>query len=167
MMSTMEDFKKDSWGVHPVLDVPDLFPPAVMFGILDSDPHPKFTENFRRMSEKQKQHEIELQPPLTPDLMRQSLLSAAWDAVFQEVPGNQIAMLIRNEGRPAGSNDAGGAMFYSVGIKSNGSPGTKWLVTRATRFGGKAVCWCIPVDVEKGKTIDVSLSLQNMIALEN
>jgi hypothetical protein len=163
MMSTMIDFDKESWGVHPVLDVPELFPPAVIFSILDSDPRAQYRETLQRMSEKQNQQALELKPPLTPEIMRRGLVSVAWDTVFHEVPGDRIALLYRNEARQAGSRPVAA---YAKAIKSTGPEGTKWLVTRAAQFKGKVVCWCIPVDVEKGKMADVSLTPQNMIVLD-
>jgi hypothetical protein len=166
MIGSTEDFRRESWGVHPVLDVPELFPPAVMFSLLDSDPRSKYRDILQRMSEKQDQQALEPSPPLTPHLMRQGLLSVAWDAVFHEVPGDKIALLYRKEGRQASSEAEGGGPTYSVMIRSTESKGTKWLVSRAAQFEGKAVCWCTSVNVEKGDNTDVSLTLQNMIALE-
>jgi hypothetical protein len=166
MMSNVEDFRKDLWGVHPVFDVPDIFPPAVIFSILDRDPRARFKEVLMRMSESRNRLRLESPPAPGPELMRQGLLIAAWDSVFHEVPGDQMALVYRNENRrPAGlTTDA--ETMRSVMLKSNGPAGTKWLVTRATQFEGKPVCWCIPVDVEAGKNSDVWLTTQNMIALD-
>ena len=166
MTSNREDFSKQSWDLHPVLDVPDLFPPAVMFSILDGDPRSKFKDTLQRMSDRRNQQKVEPLPTVTPQQMRQGLLSVAWDAVFHEVPGDRMTLLYRNEGQQAGNKATGDGALHMVVIKSTEPPGTKWLVTRATQFEGKAVCWCIPVDVAKGKKSDVSLTLQNMIALE-
>jgi len=171
MIASMEDFKKESWGILPVLDVPGLFPPAVMFSFLDSDPRSKYRDTLNRMSQAQNEQKMVPTPPMSHELMRQSLISAAWDSVFHDVPGDRVALLYRNTSQNVSSEDNGQAAppvapSYAVGIVSTGPAGTKWLVTRATRFEGKPVCWCKPVEVEKGKTTDVTLTLQDMIDLE-
>ena len=171
MVDGSEFFNKGGWSIRPMLDVPDLFPPAVMFSILDFDPRTKFRDRVNRMSESQNQQKMPT-PPITPQLLRQSLLSAAWDSVFRDVPGDKVALLYyRNATQNVRTevDDQGAAPVvrtHMVGIMSTDPVGTKWLVTRATRFGDKPVCWCKPVEVEKGKSIDVKLTEQDMIDLE-
>jgi hypothetical protein len=166
MMSSVEDFRKDLWGVHPVLDVPGMFPPAIIFSILNRDPRARFKEVLLRMSESRNRLTQENPPALSPELMRQGLLIAAWDSVFHEVPGDQMALVYRNENRRPAGGTTDEETVRSVMIKSNEPTGTKWLVTRATQFEGKPVCWCIPVNVEAGKNSDVLLTTRNMIALD-
>jgi hypothetical protein len=171
MTGSMDNFRKESWGVHPTLDVADLFPPAIMFSIHSADPRSKYRGALKQMSERETPLDANPPPSLTPELMRQGLLAAAWDAVFHEVPGDRIALLYQNEGRQLSGESAshGGkamASTYSVMIKSTEPPGPKWLVTRAAQVKGKAVCWCIPVEVEKGKTTDIKLTAQNVTALD-
>lgn len=166
MASSMEDFRKESWRVHPVLDVPELLPPAVMFSIFDSDPRSRYTDILQRMSEKQREQASEPEQSLRPQLMRQGLLSAAWDAVFHDVPGDKIALLCQSKFREMSGEFPGGGPTYWLTIGSTERAGTKWLVTRATQFEGKPVCWCMSINVEKGATTEVALTKQNMIALE-
>jgi hypothetical protein len=165
-MGSTEDFMNGCWGLHPVLDVPELFPPAVMFSIRDSDPHAQFTEAVRRLSEKQSQHKVERPSSVTPEIMRQAMLRVAWDSVFHDVPGDKLGLLYQNESRHASTEGAHEEVAYAVMIKSNEPAGTKWLVTRATQFKGRSVCWCVPVNVQNGKSTEVALTVQNMITLE-
>jgi hypothetical protein len=171
MVDGFEFFKKESWGIRPILDVSDQFPPAVMFSILDSDPRSKYRDTLKKMSEAQNLQRLEPAPFLTPQLMRQGLLSAAWDSVFHDVPGDRVALLYRNASQNVKTEvedqDATPVVRVNVvGIVSTEPVGTKWLVTRATRFEDKPVCWCKPVEVEKGKTTDVKLTVQDIIDLE-
>jgi hypothetical protein len=159
----MEDFKKESWRVHPVLDVPAPFPPAVMFSILDTDPRARYKDAFRKMSEAMSGKNPEPAPPMTPGLLRQGLVTAAWDLVFRDVPGDRMSILYRNPGK----DEMPAAMIYATMIGSTGPAGTKWLVTRATRFGEKPVCWCKQFNVEKGESTDVRLTTEEMIDLES
>jgi len=173
MVGNMEDFRKESWSIRPMLDVPDLFPPAVMFSILDFDPRTKFRDRVNRMSETQNQQRLEPIPPVSPQLVRQSLLSAAWDSVFRDVPGDTMGLLFcRNAAQSAKTEvDDQSAppvvRAHMVGFMSTEPVGTKWVVTRAARCGDKPVCWCKPVEVEKGKIADVQLTEQDMIDLES
>ncbi len=171
-MGSIEEFKREAWSLHPILDVPTLYPPAVLFSVLDSDPRPRYRDQLNKMREKSREQVSDSDSPLDARLMRQSQLSVAWDSVFHEVPGDRIALLFQNQERPGSqqgppkeSGSVGPA--YAVMIKSNAPPGTKWLATRSTRFKGQLVCWCIPVELEMGKTTDVSLTMQNMIFLES
>jgi hypothetical protein len=42
------DFNRESWELHPMLELPDQFPPAVMFAIRDSDLRPQFDRHFKK-----------------------------------------------------------------------------------------------------------------------
>ncbi len=171
-MGSMEDFQREAWGLHPTLDVPGLYPPAVLFSVLDSDPRPKYRDQLKRIQEKADKQVPDSGSPLDAQLARQSQLSVAWDLVFRDVPGDRIALLFQNPERPASqqgvpkeSGSVGPA--YAVMIKSNAPPGTKWLVTRSTRLKDQVVCWCLPVELETGKTTDVALTRHNTIILES
>ncbi len=171
-MTDIEDFRKEAWGLYPKLDVPGLYPPAVLFSILDSDPRPKYRDQLKRTQEKaRKQVALSSSPPDAP-LVRQSQISLAWDSVFHEIPGDRIGLLFQNQrgpaipkGTPEEAESVGPA--YAVMIKSNAPPGTRWLVTRSTRLKEQIVCWCIPVELETGKATEVTLSLKNMIVLDS
>jgi hypothetical protein len=165
MNGSMEDFRKQAWGVHPVLNVPDTFQPALIFSILDRDPRAKHEENRQRMSGNRGQQEAEPTPPMTPELLRELHLIVSWDTVFHDVPGDKMSLLFRNEGRQSGEQAGTPDRMYSVVIKSTEPPSTKWLVTRAAQFEGKAVCWCVPLEVEAGTNTEVLLTPQNMIRL--
>jgi len=172
MVDGFEFFKKESWGIRPILDMSDQFPPAVMFSILDSDPRSKYRDTLKKMSEAQNLQRLEPAPFLTPQLMRQGLLSAAWDSTFHDVPGDRVALLfdrnasqnVRTEVEDKGATPV--VRVHVVRIVSTEPVETKWLVTRATRFENKPVCWCKPVEVEKGKNAEVMLTRQDMIDLE-
>jgi hypothetical protein len=171
-MGSMEDFQREAWGLRPILDVPGLYPPAVLFTILDSDPRPKYRDQLKRIQEKADRQVSDSGSSPDAKLMQQSQLSAAWDLVFRDVPGDRITLLFQNPERPASqqgvpkeSGSVGPA--YAVMIKSNAPPGTKWLATRSTRLMDQVVCWCLPVELETGKSTDVALTLRNIIVLDS
>lgn len=169
-MGTAESFRSESWSLHPSLDFDDLFPPAVLFSIFEYDPRPKFKDHLKKMQETWRE---EASPSTAADLedVRQARLSAFWDWVFHEIPGDQVGLLLPSRKVRAGDvpKNAEGqqqTLTHAVVIASNSAPGTKWLVTRATRYRQRPVCWCLPVEVEKGKVREVSLSRGNMTELE-
>jgi type II secretory pathway component GspD/PulD (secretin) len=52
-------------------------------------------------------------------------------------------------------------------MSSNGAGGKKWIVTKTVNVKGKPVCWCIPVDVKTGATIDVTFGKRNTFDLKS
>jgi hypothetical protein len=144
-----------------------------MFTLLDSDPRASYHDTLKRMTQALEGEEPA--PPMTLNIMKYGRLAAAWDSVFRDVPGNRMAIVYQNAGREAGQRVGAGAEsreatgtsgVYDVMIGGTEPAGTKWLVTRATTCQGKPVCWCKPVEVEKGKTKDIRLTAGDMINLE-
>jgi hypothetical protein len=165
----MEEFRNESWRVHPVLDVPGRFPPAVMFSIMDSDPLLKFKETVKKMSAAQPKDDAEAGSPDQFRLIKQGLLIAAWDSVFREVTGDRVSLVFNSPGDPGPDATRGekpDIAVFDVVIGSTDLAGKKWVVTKATPFEERRVCWCKSVEVEKGKSIDVPLTAQDMIDLE-
>ena len=171
MASHGEGFRKNAWHLHPRLEVPDLFPPAVLFSLFDFDPRPKFRESLKRVSGIDRESMADGSAPLDPALTRQLRVTAAWDRVFREVTGDRVAMVsrdpqanepgdlkgkLRNEVIPA----------YAVLIGSTEPAGTKWLASRATRYHEHVVAWCLPINVAAGKVTEIALTPENMIALD-
>ncbi len=165
-MDQSQNFQNEAWGLSPRLEVPNLFPPAVMFTVRDSDPRPAFKTTLQKMFETRSQKRLETPASLTSEMMRQATLRAAWDSVFHDIPGDRIGLLIQTVAPPANSA-ANPNLGYTVGIMSTGPSGKKWLVTRATEFHEKSVCWCIPVEVAGGKKMEIVLTVENMITLES
>jgi hypothetical protein len=165
MIGDLEDFSRGSWELHPVLDVPDRFPPAVMFSIRDSDPQPEYEKSLRELLEEEGERRVDAGSSVAPEMMRQGMLYMAWDSVFREVPGHRMGLLFRNEGRQAGDEEGEEVATYTVVIKSNEPAGKKWFVTRASRFEGRIVCWCLPIEVHRGTRTAIALTPENMVTL--
>ncbi|RPH36658.1 hypothetical protein EHM92_04120 [bacterium] len=169
-MTTIEEFRQESWRLHPSLDFEDLFPPAVLFAVFESDPRPKFKDHLTKiLGELEKQASASSAADLQD--VKQARLSASWDWVFREIPGDQVGLLLPVHGQVTGASRSHAegqplARVYSIVIGSTSPPGTKWLVTRATRYKQRPVCWCLPINVQKGKVSEVSLSRGNMTELE-
>lgn len=50
-------------------------------------------------------------------------------------------------------------------ISSNSAGGKRWVVSKTVQIDGKPACWCIPVEVETGKEVKVTLDKDNMFDL--
>ncbi len=148
-----QGFMAGCWVLHPVLDVPDSFPPAVMFAIRDADPLPSYKGRLQSLSEMQRHMKFGASASVAPEAMRQGLLYVAWDAGFRDISGDKIGILFRS---PAP---------YAMAIQSNEPAGRKWLVSRAVQLGEKVVCWCVPFEVRQGEQTQVTLTEANMTNL--
>jgi hypothetical protein len=165
-MNHSQGFQNQSWRLIPKLDMPELFPPAVMFSVLDSDPHSTYESALQKSRTAIDGRGFQPPPPLTSAQMQQLTLRAAWDSVFHDVPGDRIGLLIQNAVSHTAAPDTDTPQF-AVLIGSTEPPGSKWIATRATQHNGKTVCWCLPVEVSTGKTTEVVLTAQNMTTLDS
>lgn len=164
-MEHPENPMADAWGLHPILDMPELFPPVVLFCILGADPHAKYKKALDKLTEAREHGHLQHLPAVPPDTIRQWTLRSAWDSLFHEVPGDRVGFLYQPP-NVAQAENPGKPLSHAVLIKSTEPPGMKWIVTRATEFRGKAVCWCVPVDVVLGQRSEVVLSSENITTLE-
>ena len=165
-MEYSSHIQSEAWGLKPKLDMPELFPPAVMFSIHDSDPRLKFKNSLGRLTEAKSHGKLGPLPDVTPSMMQQLTLRSAWDSVFHDVPGDRMGLICQDSDLSAGATLTN-HIVHAVMIMSTEPAGKKWIVTRATEFRGKSVCWCVPVDVEKGVRSEVVLTAENMITLES
>lgn len=165
------EFLKKTWRLQPELEVPDLLPPVVLFSLFDSDPRVKFVERLRSASEEPNRPDPTLSTDLDPELLRHGRLLSLWDSLFREVPGDRLGLIYQHpsRSRPSASKKRRArATAVTVGtlLASNDPPGEKWLVTRATLYRQKSVCWCLPVTVKTGKTEKVRLTPKNLMDLD-
>jgi hypothetical protein len=171
MTTKRNEFLKNTWRLQPELEVSDLLPPVVLFSLFDADPRVKFSELLRSASEETRLPDARLTAGLDPELLRHGRLTTLWDSLFREVPGDRLGLIYQN--RPNGRSRASKkrkarAAAVTVGtlLASDNPPGEKWLVTRATLYHQKSVCWCLPVTVATGETKKVKLTPKNLMDLD-
>jgi len=143
-----------TWRMTLELDAPNLEPPAVQYAILDKNPVPGFKARVARQRSFQ-QRQLELH---AGDLHRMQAIRTAgrtvnWDVGFRDVTGADLHLLVSSP-------------FRTTSMMSNAPGGKKWVVTKTVQIGGKPTCWCIPVEVKKGKKVAVTLSESNTFDLE-
>jgi hypothetical protein len=165
MKPNIEAWQRDAWKVHPKLNVPGKFPSAVMFALFDSDPREKFSDIWKQSADAEISLRENLHPPMTSALLHESLLFAAWDQVFHRTPGDRVALLFNRSRDNSMASSSQSESTIEIMVSSNEAADSKWLVTRASWYDGKAVCWCIPINVQQGQTTDVDLTVQNMVTI--
>lgn len=144
----------ETWQMGIDLDMPSLEPQAVQYAILDDDPMPAFTAQVKRMREHNRQQLEKADNEARREQLRVIQMTVAWDQGFKNVTGDKLYLLAK---RPDG--------YSKTGMMSNAPGGKKWIVTKTVQIDGKPVCWCIPVEVAKGKNIDVTFDKSNTFDL--
>jgi hypothetical protein len=87
--------------------------------------------------------------------LRAIQMTVGWDLGFKKVTGDDLYLLVKGPG------------YSRTGMSSNAPGGKKWIVTKTVQIEGKPVCWCIPVEVKTGKSIDVTFDKSNTFDLRS
>ncbi len=145
-----QDSTIETWRLAISIDDSQRVRSAVQYGIFDTDPVPGFKARFKSVVRYLQGQDT---PANTIEKRASSLASACWDLSFKEVTGDRVYLVVRS---PNATDVLHG---------SNSSDGKKWLVTKITEVNGKPVCWCVPIEVQTGRQIEVVLSENNMFDL--
>ena len=140
------------WTIGLSLDSPDLPVPAVQWAIFNEDPVPEFKDRIRRY---RGGYEKQIKGSKNERRMREirsARITVDWDRGFRKVSGDKVYMLT-------------GEPLHSQGYSSDSADGPKWIVTKAVSTGGMPICWCLPVEVHRGETIQLELTEKNRFYL--
>ena len=143
----VEQWKKTTWRINLNLDTPNLVPPAVQWTVLDKDAVPGFKARAKDMLNSQPRQTGQAGDTAKEEMNRRSQLMVAWEQGFRDVPGDKVYLL------------TSAPNLFS----SNGPGGSKWIITKIVQIKGKLLCWCIPVEVQTGKEVHITLSEQNAL----
>jgi len=147
--------QRETWQMSIGLDMPRLEPPVVQYAVLDEDPVPSFMTQVQRMRDFHRQQLAKADDEARKVQLRAIQMAVDWDQGFRTVTGDQLYLLTQRPGAP-----------YSTVLSSNASAGRKWIVTKTVQIEGKPVCWCVPVQVKRGESIDVMLNRLNVFDLQ-
>ena len=150
----IETWKRSTWRMALHLNTPSLVPPAVQWAVFDKDPVPDFKARIKRMQTYYRGQLERAEDEARKEMARSSQMGVSWDLGFKEITGDQVYLLTSGPG------------VLHV-LSSNTPEGKKWIATKIVRIKGKPACWCLPVGVELGKIIEVSLTEDNMFDLES
>jgi hypothetical protein len=148
----IERWKQSTWRMTVDLDTPNLVPPAVQWTIVDKDPTPGFSDRVKTSEGHYRKQLAGAADDATKKIIRSSQMTVNWDLGFKDVSGDKVYLLTSAPG-------------VSHMLSSNGPSGKKWIVSKIVQLKGTPACWCIPVDVETGKEIHITLSEKNTFDL--
>lgn len=124
------------------LDYPDRDVRVVLFSILQKDPLESYKEKLKKMRgfllNKSKDR-------------GKNKISSIWGDLFSSVSALEVGYLENSNSNNERVLDGETNLFQK-----------QWLVTRVTDFNGKKLCWSVPFRPEKGKTVEVILTKDNV-----
>jgi hypothetical protein len=107
----------------------------VIFAIVDKDPMESYKDA--------------IEPTTDTKAPRYVHIQHAWSRIFDSVTGNQVWSL--DDGAP-------------FRTRTNVYDGKRWLVTRAVGTSEENICWSIPINFKKGKTVKIILNEENRVS---
>jgi len=140
----------DIWFMNIALDYPKLVPPVVQYAVMDKDPVPGFRALANLFRQRFQEQLTEVTSAEHQAQRRSAQVTGLWNYGFRDVSGDQVGLLASDAPRQVCSNSPGGK---------------RWLVTKGVEVEGRVVCWCLPVEVWAGKTIEVTLTNKNTFGL--
>ena len=141
----MKENEKNAWSANLKLEYPGEWLKGVLYILTDKDP----MENFKEDVKKMKEYYVE-----TSNLshMKTLYIQYSWDKIFDTVQGDSVSFLENHPNK------------HSSHSVSSGNFKKQWLVTKAIANNGKNICWSIPLNTKKGKTIEVELTEKNAVS---
>lgn len=144
---TDEEQKVKTWKIQIHLDKPDL---VLQWAVFDKDPVPGFKDKVVRRRDYQLNREQETKDLDQRKMIRFGAMKSVWNLGFSDVTGDKVYILKSVSDSYFGSNVP---------------DGKKWIVTKIVWINGEPVCWCLPIEVEKGKKIKITLNKDNVFPL--
>ncbi|WP_146395932.1 hypothetical protein [Pseudobythopirellula maris] len=148
----VDRWRQSTWQIALDLNTPNLVPAAVQWTVLDNDPLADFSDSVRTSQSNYHSRLSGASDDTREKLIRLSEMTVNWDLGFRQVTGDKVYLL---------TSAPGVAHTFS----SNSPAGKKWIVSKIVRLKGAPVCWCIPVAVETGKEVRVTLDEKNIFDL--
>jgi len=149
------DFKNKKICHMPItLDIPEIEVPAFQWAIFDYDPIPNFRKRVADHITSWYSARIEAMTDADKRLeFRNSIIHHVWEDGFEYIPGNKIYLYI---GTPDGKN------WYNTSVEGN-----YWFVTQMLNHKGELLCWSFPLKVKPGTKIELILTKENALDLDN
>ena len=142
----LAEYEKTSWQVKLDLDMPELIPAAVMWAVFDEDPISDYKHRVEELKDVYSQVLEGEEDKEQLDFLRDIQMRAIWTMLFEKITGDGIYLLTKVRNHSLASTRDGGK---------------KWIVSKLVYIDRKPICWVIPIEVEKGKTVEVVFSNDN------
>ena len=143
------------------LDFPGLFPQAVMYSLVDTNPRLAFPAALHAVRKAQPSHTLVQAPNAL-------LACLAWDELSAQTSGSRMMLAVPKD-YPS-PTESGSLLVHETAlvVSSSGPPTTRqrWLLSRSSMFKDRAVAWCLPVSLAPGSTQTIVLNQGNATDLE-
>ena len=147
------DWKHSTWRIRVSLETPSLVPPAVQWTVLDEDPVPAFMARVKKSQDRIQEQLDRTDDEFQKEIVQASQMTVHWDIGFRGVTGDKVYLLTAAPG-------------VTHSLSSNSQTGKKWIVTKTVSIKGKPICWCIPIEVNRGEELEVEVTEKNVYDLQ-
>jgi hypothetical protein len=158
------------WAVKPELKMADLYPPAIQVAVFESDPVEKYVLYLKE--QRKIEAKFGLLNVMDRDITMHAIMATAWNRIFRDVSGDRVFLLYRSTDKPVGYlDDKGGTLRIENQVLPCLIPSTSvkekcWLASKTTEYGGKPVCWLVPIKPRPKHTLTIALDNGNLYDLE-
>ena len=147
----ISEWKQTVWFVKITLDTVEVKVPAIQFASFDYDPLPNFKNRVIERAESYKQMMKDTDNETRKRLARESAISYNWDKEFKNITGDKVNVIMHGS---------------VVALCADGPSGKIWIVSKYARQSTGSLCWCIPIQPEIGKEIEVNLTTATAVNVE-
>jgi len=145
---------KHEWQIKVNFNLPALEPEAIQVALVDFDPIAKFIKDFdiTYLSEKLNKAKDEKEKASQIN----SSITVTWDLhIFDDVKGSDLYLLTKKE-------------FFLTNVSNSAQQKkTKWLVSKYFNLDDKPYCYAIPLELENGSKLEVTVDSTNLISLKD
>jgi hypothetical protein len=142
---------KTHWSVKINFDLPALDPEAIQIAWLDFDPTVKFNSKFNtayfgtqlRNAKDAKEKEMRIRIGC----------EVIWNLLFDVVKGSEMYLLTKQGNMLSVASD-----YSQPKIK-------KWLVSKEFMLDNKPYAYAVPIELENGSKLEITLNKSNLISL--
>jgi hypothetical protein len=141
----------DNWEVKINLNLPKLNPQAIQIGTLDFEPTERFIQKFNsdyfKEQMKKAKDENEKNAQITANI------DVTWNFLFHGVTADNLFLLTNSQ-------------FYLAQSTNCTNPKTRvWLVSKMFYLSDKPYAYSVPLDVDSGAKLEVTLDSTNLTSL--
>ena len=142
---------KTYWELNIKLDLPALDPEAIQIALLDFEPTEKFNLKFN-MTYLEKQLKI-AKDEKEKEMIINVECMVIWDLLFEKVKGSEMYLLTGQ-----GTVLSRSANYSQPKMKI-------WLVSKEFMYNNKPYAYAIPLELENGSKLEITLNQSNLISL--
>lgn len=157
MNDKIQNWKNTTWQIRPELHMPELDPEVVQFAVLESDPIEHYRKVLVHSRDRFRTELSEEKDSGQRELLKRAQMTGTWDRLFKSITGDQVYLL----GPPRTERNQ--SLARATLISSNGPEGRRWVTTKIAYRNGTPTCWCVPVNTEIGKSVQVELRNENVL----